>query len=222
MRKKIQDLDRLERPRERLLRYGPTKLATAELLAILLRTGTKAQNVLGVAESVLKVFPGDALAAADIANLKRVLGVGEVKALEIVAALELGRRALGGLGTVPILSGQGVWERAEEWRGSKKEHFVAFYLNTQNIVLKTEVVSVGTVNASLMHPREVFEPAVRLSAASVLVAHNHPAGSLLPSEEDRAVTHRLAAAGGLLGISLLDHVIVTAKGYYSFKEQGGL
>lgn len=222
MRKKIQDLDRLERPRERLLRYGPTKLATAELLAILLRTGTKAQSVLGVAESVLKAFPGDALAAAAIANLKRVPGVGEVKALEIVAALELGRRALGGLGSAPILSGQGVWERAEEWRESKKEHFVAFYLNTQNIVLKTEVISIGTVNASLMHPREVFEPAVRLSAASVIVAHNHPAGSLLPSEEDRAVTHRLVAAGDLLGVSLLDHVIVTAKGYYSFKEQESL
>ncbi len=222
MRKKIQDLDRLERPRERLLRYGPTKLATAELLAILLRTGTKAQSVLGVAESVLKAFPGDVLAAATVVNLKRVPGVGEVKALEIVAALELGRRALGGLGSVPILSGQDVWERMEEWRASKKEHFVAFYLNTQNIVLKTEVVSIGTINASLMHPREVFEPAVRLSAASVLIAHNHPAGSLLPSEEDRAVTHRLAAAGELLGISLLDHVIVTAKGYYSFKEQEGL
>lgn len=222
MRKKIQDLDRLERPRERLLRYGPTKLATVELLAILLRTGTKAQSVLGVAESVLKAFPGDAFGTATVANLKRVPGVGEVKALEIVAALELGKRALGGLGSAPILSGQDVWERMEEWRGSKKEHFVAFYLNTQNIVLKTEVVSIGTINASLMHPREVFEPAVRVSAASALVAHNHPAGSLLPSEEDRAVTHRLVAAGDLLGISLLDHVIVTAKGYYSFKEQESL
>ena len=222
MRKKIQDMERLSRPREKLQHYGPEKLTTAELLAIILRTGRVGQSVIAVAVELLRHVPESELGMTTYKELARVPGVGKVKALEIIASIALGKRVSVGCGSVPVLSAQQVWERMEDVRGSKKEHFVAFYLNTQNVVLAKEVISVGTINASLIHPREVFEPAVRLLAAAVLVAHNHPAGSLLPSEEDRATTHRLVASGELLGIPLLDHVIVTQKGFYSCKEQGTL
>ncbi|MBL8031187.1 MAG: DNA repair protein RadC [Candidatus Doudnabacteria bacterium] len=216
---KIKNLERVEQPREKLLKYGPEKLTDVELLAILLRTGMEGKNVLEVARSVTKKFPGVALANATVSELTKIKGVGEVKALELVACFELGRRLLKDKQVALVLSPRAVWERMEDLRSSKKEHFVVFFLDTQNQLIKREVVSVGTLNASLIHPREVFEPAVKHVVSHIIVAHNHPAGSLEPSEEDLAVTHRLRDAGLVLGIQLLDHVIVTPTGYASLKEQ---
>ena len=136
-----------------------------------------------------------------------------------MAVFELGRRLLQDKQAALILSPREVWEQLKDIRTNKKEHFVVFFLNTQNQEIVRETVSVGTLNASLIHPREVFEPAVKHLAAHVILAHNHPSGSLDPSEEDLSVTKRLVDSGRLLGIEVLDHIIVTASGYTSFKEK---
>lgn len=216
---KIRNVEPVNSPREKLVKYGVGKLSNEELLAILLRTGTKEKNVLIVARDILKKFKGVSLPNASLLQLQELHGVGEIKALEILACFELGRRLLRDKVAELILSPRQVWESLADVRASKKEHFVVFFLNTQNEVVQREVVSIGTLNASLIHPREVFEPAIKHVASHIIVAHNHPSGSLEPSEEDLAVTKRLGDAGKLLGIQLLDHVIVTATSYISLKEQ---
>lgn len=216
----IKNVHKTLQPRERLQKYGPEKLSDAELFAILLRTGTEGLDVLELSKKILKQFNDVRLANATFKELEKVHGLGPAKACEIVACFELGRRLLKDKKATLILSPREVWEELKDIRNGKKEHFVVFFLDTQNQVVKREVVSVGTLNASLIHPREVFEPAIKHLASHVVVAHNHPSGSLEPSEEDMRVTQRLSQAGHLLGIELLDHVIVTEKSYSSFKEQG--
>lgn len=215
----VRDLHKIEMPRERLVKYGPGKLKDEELLAILLRTGPKGSGVMRLSEKVLREYKGVSLANASVKDLVKIHGLGQVKASEIVAVFELGRRLLKDKQSVLILSPSEVWEQLKDIRESKKEHFVVFFLNTQNQEIQRETISVGTLNSSLIHPREVFEPAIKHLASHILIAHNHPSGSLEPSDEDLGVTKRLYESGKLLGIEVIDHVIVTAKGYMSFKEK---
>lgn len=215
----IKEMFKIEKPRERLVKYGPGKLSNAELLAILLRTGPEGSGVLDLSKSILKTFKDSRLANANFDELKNIHGLGPAKACEIIACFELGRRLLKDKPSALILSPQEVWEELKDIRDGKKEHFVVFFLDTQNQEIKREVISVGTLNSSLIHPREVFEPAIKHLASHIIIAHNHPSGSLEPSDEDLAVTKRLADAGKLLGIEILDHVIVTKTGYASFKEK---
>ena len=160
------------------------------------------------------------LARADPLELIGVPGVGAARAAQLVAAFELGRRYLNGKKAGIYLKPRDIWEELRDIRDQKKEHFVVFYLDTRNQEIKRDIVSIGTLNYNLVHPREVFEPAVKNLAASVIVAHNHPSGCLEPSDEDLSLTKRLAQAGKLLGIELLDHVIVTREGFMSFKQKG--
>ena len=215
----IKNVHKIEQPRERLEKYGAGKLLDSELLAILLRTGPRGTNVLELAKKLLKQYPGAKLAQTSFEELNTVHGLGPAKACEIVACFELGRRLLKDKTSVLVLSPRDVWEQLKNIRGSKKEHFVVFYLDTQNQEIRHEIISIGTINASLIHPREVFEPAIKHLASHIIIAHNHPSGSLDPSDEDLAVTKRLADSGRLLGIEVLDHVIVTNKSYTSFKEK---
>ena len=215
----IKNIHKIEQPRERLEKYGAGKLSNPELLAILLRTGPKGLGVLDLSKKILKQFPENKLANASFEELKNIHGLGPAKACEIVAVFELGRRLLQDKQAALILSPREVWEQLKDIRTNKKEHFVVFFLNTQNQEIVRETVSVGTLNASLIHPREVFEPAVKHLAAHVILAHNHPSGSLDPSEEDLSVTKRLVDSGRLLGIEVLDHIIVTASVYTRFKEK---
>ncbi len=215
----LKNIHKIEQPREKLEKYGAEKLSSAELLAILLRTGPKGTGVLDLSKKILKQFPENKLANANFTDLKNIHGIGPAKACEIVAMFELGRRLLQDKQAALILSPREVWEQLKDVRNSKKEHFLVFFLNTQNQEIQREIISVGTLNASLIHPREVFEPAIKHLAAHVILAHNHPSGSLEPSNEDLAVTKRLCASGRLLGIEVLDHVIVTSGGHASFKEQ---
>jgi len=214
----IKNIHRIEQPRERLEKYGPGRLSDAELFAILLRTGPKGIGVLELSKKVLRQFAGNRLANASYDELRNIHGLGPAKACEIVACFELGRRMLKDKQAVLILSPREVWEQCRDIRESKKEHFVVFFLDTQNREIKRELISVGTLNSSLIHPREVFEPAIKHLASHIIIAHNHPSGSLEPSEEDLSVTKRLTDSGRLLGIEVLDHVIVTAKSYLSLKE----
>ena len=216
---KIKDLPRILRPREKLLRYGPEKLSNSELLAILLRTGQKGRNVVELAKKLLQKHGSQNLPNLDVKELKRFPGIGPAKACEIVACFELGKRLLQRKQAEIYLKPKDVWNELKDLRNHKKEHFVIFYLDTRNQEIKREIISIGSLNANLVHPREVFEPAVRNSAAQIILAHNHPSADPNPSKEDFEVTQRLVKAGKILGIEVIDHIIVTKNGFISFKEK---
>ena len=215
---KIKDIPKFDRPRERMEKYGPGKLSDAELLAILLRTGTKDLNVLKLAQKILQKFENEKFIDITIDELKTIHGLGPVKSCEILACFELGRRMLKGKKTSILLFPKDVWERMEDIRGSKKEHFVVFYLDSRNQEIQREIISVGTLNESLVHPREVFEGAIKNNAASIIIAHNHPSGDLEPSRADIEITKKLIHAGKILDIKIVSHVIVTKDKWNEFKD----
>lgn len=213
------------RPRERLLEASPSALSDGELLGLLFGIGSREKTAVELAGEVISEAGGlHGLYDVSVHELMRVNGIGEAKACIILAAVELGRR----IGQVrnpgrPVISSPADVERLLRGRIANldRENFVVVLLNTKNEVIETSTVSVGTLGASLVHPREVFKPAVRASAASVILAHNHPSGKVEPSREDREVTKRLGESAGILGIEVLDHVIV-GDGYFSMKEHGML
>lgn len=217
---KIKEMARVDRPREKLEKYGPGKLGDSELLAILLRTGTKNLSALELSKKIIKKFGRDRIVEVDFSELKKTFGLGPAKAAEIMACFELGRRFLNGKKTELILSPRDVWENLKDIRDNKKEHFTVFYLDTRNQKIQREIISVGTLNANLIHPREVFEPAIVHAAAQIIVSHNHPSGDTSPSEDDINVTKRLIDAGKILGIEITDHVIVSESSFLSMRSEG--
>ena len=216
---KVQDLHKIDKPREKLEKYGAGKLSNKELLAILLRTGPEGTGVLDLSKKLLRKFPDANLANATFVELKKFHGLGPAKACELVACFELGRRLLQNKKAALLLSPKDVWEELKDIRDSKKEHFVVFFLDSRNQEIKREIISVGTLNANLVHPREVFEPAIRHLAAQIIIAHNHPSGDPEPSEDDIEVTKRLVEAGRILGIRINDHIIVCKNKFVSFKDK---
>jgi DNA repair protein RadC len=220
----IRDFPVDERPRERLINDGANSLSNHELLAILLRTGSKEESVLQLANRLLTHFEGlRLLKDASIEELTNMKGIGQTKAVQIMAALELGRR-IGQLqyeDRYVIRSPEdGAKYVMEEMRFLSQEHFVCLYLNTKNQVLHKQTVFIGSLNASIVHPREVFKEAFRRSAASIICIHNHPSGDPQPSREDIEVTKRLSECGRIIGIEVLDHLIIGEKNYVSLKEKG--
>lgn len=215
---KIKDLPKVDRPREKLEKYGPEKLSNSELLAILLGSGQKGINVVELSKRILSKFSADGLIKANVKELKSTFGLGSAKACEIVACFELGRRLLQNKQATLILSPKDVWEELKDIRDNKKEHFVVFFLDARNQEIKREIISMGSLNTNLVHPREVFEPAVRYLATQIIAAHNHPSDDTSPSQEDLVITKQLVDAGKLLGIELKDHVIVSKANYFSFTE----
>ena len=218
----IRDLPRIERPREKLLKYGAGSLSAVELLAILLGTGRKGESVLLVARKVLKAIPFEKLSSLAPDEFRNISGIGPAKTCALLASIELGKRLFQNkkVAISQILKPQDVFDSLKEVSLSKKEHFVVFFLDSRNQEVHREIISVGTINASLVHPREVFEPAIRHFSVQIILAHNHPSGELEPSEEDLTVNKRLVEAGKLLGIEVLDHIIVTQDSFSSFKEKG--
>jgi DNA repair protein RadC len=218
---KIKNLPKHKQPREKLMEKGAENLRDSELMAILLRTGTKGKDVIKVSREVLRKNPTKNLLALNFKDLAKIKGIGSGKACLLLAAFELTKRALevedNNLPT--IISAKDAVAQLQELRNVKKEHFVVLYLNARNQLIHKETVSIGTLNASLIHPREVFKSAIDCLAASVILAHNHPSGSAEPSEDDLEVTKRLKEAGKILGIEVLDHVIVTKNAYFSLKEK---
>ncbi len=220
----IRDMAAGERPRERLVQVGPTAVSTAELLAILLRTGVPGENVVRLAERLLIQFKDLAgLARASIPELMTVHGVGEAKAVEIKAALEIGRRLLASAPqekprvTTPADAANLLMS---EMMFLEKEHLKLVLLDTRNNVLGTPTIYVGSLNTSVIRVAELFRAAIRENAAAFIVAHNHPSGDPSPSPEDIRVTRQLAQAGKLLDIEVLDHVIIGHQRYVSLKERG--
>ncbi|WP_059103920.1 RadC family protein [Shouchella shacheensis] len=222
----IRDVPNSERPRERLQREGARALSNQEIVAILLRTGTREQSALGLAGTVLSQFQTlTKLKEASLHELRAVSGIGLAKAVELSAAMELGRRVhaeQNGERMVIHSPEDAANVVMDELRTLTQEHFVALYLNTKNHVMKQHTLFIGSLNASIVHPREVFKEALRYSSASVICLHNHPSGDPTPSKEDIQVTKRLGEAGKVLGIPLLDHVIIGDRRFISLKERGFL
>ena len=220
----IKSLPEEARPRERLQTLGPEALSTPELLAIILRTGWKEESALDLARRLLAEPRGlRFLAEAGLQELALFKGMGPAKAAQVKAAVELGRRLsrLSPAKRPAVHSPLDVVSLVmEEMRFLDREHFRAISLNTKNQVLSVDTVSVGSLNTSVVHPREVFKRAIALSAAAVILVHNHPSGDPSPSREDLQVTRRLVEAGNLLGISVLDHVVIGDGRYVSFREKG--
>ena len=216
---KIKDLPKIERPREKLIQYGPARLSNSELLAIILRSGKKGENVIDLANKILKKYKAENLPGLTYPELKSFNGLGPAKACEIIACFELGKRLLKDKKSDLYLKPEDVWNQLKDTRASKKEHFIVFYLDSRNQEIKREIISIGSLNASLVHPREVFEPAVKHLAAQIILAHNHPSGDPQPSEEDLEINKRLIEAGKILGIEVVDHIIAVKDAYFSFKEK---
>lgn len=214
---KIKDLQPIERPQEKLIKYGVKRLTNVELLALILRSGTREEGVINLARKILNLSSKSK--ELMLTDLKRIDGVGISKACQVIACFELGKRLFADQ-TISIFSPSEILHELKDTRQSKKEHFIAFYLDVRNQVIKKETISMGTINASLVHPREVFEPAVRYTAASIILTHNHPSGVSTPSDEDLKLTTRLIKSGELLGIEIIDHIIVAEKEYTSLKEKG--
>jgi DNA repair protein RadC len=211
-----------DKPRERLLRNGAASLSDAELLAILIKTGTEGVSALDVGRTLLHRFNTlTELASRDVGELRVFRGMGEVKAITLAAAFEIGKR----IQTEPFSSKPAIRSPQDvanlfipRMRGIRKEQFYVLLLNTANQIFRETLVSEGSLNASIVHPREVFRLAVIESAASIIVLHNHPSGNLEPSREDIEVTRQLVEAGTVLGIPVHDHIIIAGESFTSLRQ----
>jgi DNA repair protein RadC len=220
---RIQDIPEEERPRERLIRNGPEALSNAELLGIILRTGSREENVVNLCSRILTEYSIKQLSLANVSRLMQVHGVGKAKAAQIAAVFELARR-LETFVEEPkrkVCSPKDVYTLMyPKMREQKKEKFITLCLDTKNQILREEVVSIGSLNASIVHPREVFKSALMESSASVIMVHNHPSGDPSPSREDIMVTEKMVEGGKILGIDVLDHIIIGEGRYVSLKDEG--
>lgn len=223
---KLTDLPRNERPREKMLRYGAESLSNGELLAIILRTGSKSENILNLSNRILSQCGGiNGLLNSDINDLQNLKGIGEAKATQLLALSELSKRfkSFKSGDEIKIKQPQDAVEYVmEPMRYLKKECLKVIMLNTKNIVIKSVDISIGSLNSSIVHPREVFVEAIKCSSASIIVCHNHPSGDPTPSKEDIGITNRLQECGKLIGIDVLDHIIIGNGTYISLKEKGVL
>jgi len=223
----IKDMPVDMRPREKLLELGPDALNEHELLAIILGQGTRDTSALELANQLLSTYEGlRHLQKASLEELIQVKGVGSAKAASIKAAFEIGRRVSKGVETrFLIKSPEDVTQFVkqiliQEMRDYDREHFMVLYLDRKGGLIVKEDISIGGLHSSIVHPREVFKTAVKRSAASMILAHNHPSGDPAPSREDIDITRRLIEAGHIMGIEILDHVIIGENTYCSLKEKG--
>jgi len=218
----IKEMKATERPREKMSRYGVKPLSDAELIAVLLRTGSNTQSAMEMAHRLIKRKSLKQLSSMHVRELSLLPGIGPAKASSLVAAFELGRR-VGHTDVFQVMGPADIQQLVLPMiENQNQEHFIGVFLNTQHQVIHQQVLFLGTLNASLVHPREVFKEAVRVSAASVIVAHNHPSGDVTPSPADIELTQQLKEASMMLHIPLMDHVIVSERGYLSLSELGYL
>lgn len=215
----MKELPKYERPRERLLELGPQNLSSAELIAILLSSGTKKHNVLSVSKAILKKYPSEKLSEIGLNELKKIDGLGEVKAGKIIAAVELGRRSYSNGTRKQIKSLTDILVYVHDIRNERREHLVAIYLNARNEVISKQTIAVGTLNQNIIEPRDVFAEALKTPCASIVLVHNHPSGESEPSDQDIVFTKKLSEVGKMLGIEILDHIIVSETSECSLKRR---
>ncbi|MDD4476618.1 MAG: DNA repair protein RadC [Patescibacteria group bacterium] len=217
---KIKDIPKIDRPREKFLKKGADALSKSDLLAILLGSGIKGKNVRQLSENIIKKFSKNFLNIT-VDDLLEISGIGQAKALQIASAISLVKRFYDENKTNEIIikNSQDVLSLTYDLKDKKKEHLVCLYLNARNSLLKKEIISVGLLDKALLHPREIFYPATELNAASVILIHNHPSGDSSPSEKDIQVVEKIAQAGEIMGIPVIDFIIISENGHYSFYEK---
>lgn len=220
----VRDLPKPERPRERLKRFGPEALSAQELLALIIGRGVSKRSVMTIAQELLVKFGNiKTISEATLEELSQIKGIGFAKAAQLKACFELGKRQdlEPELGDFNIKDPESVVKAIRASIKEKaKEHFKLILLNTRNRIIGISTVSIGTLDSNLVHPREVFKEAIAHSAASVVLAHNHPSGDPEPSEDDLIITKRLKEAGKILGIDVIDHIIISRNSFFSFKTKG--
>lgn len=220
---KLKDMPTEEKPREKLMLLGPASLSVAELLAILLGMGTKKEDVLSMTKRILKEYgEKTVINETNPKAIAQSLDIPIVKACQIVACFELGRRFFEKRGGRPVFvrTSKQAYQYLKEMGSFKKEHLRGLYLNSRYQVIHEEAISIGSLTANLVHPREVFRPALEYSAVAVILAHNHPSGSTKPTFTDLETTRQLIEGGRVLGIELLDHLIITKNKFLSILDQG--
>lgn len=222
---KIKDLPVLERPRERLIQYGKENLSNEELLSIILKSGNSKKTVKDLSQDLLKEFNGlENIKEASLEQLKKIKGIGEVQALTILSVVEIGKRIY--LNNdfskrIVLNSSQKIFEYMKyELIDKKQEYFYCLYLNPKQELIERKLLFMGTVNRSVVHPREVFKNAYLCSSSGIICIHNHPSGDITPSREDIRLTKSLVELGNMNGIPIIDHIIVGNDKYYSFYEDG--
>ena len=218
---KIKDLPEQNRPRERFLKHGPEALSDAELFAIFLRTGTIGENVTDMSNRLIAEYGLDKLFDCSLKELQKIKGIGQGKAMQILAMSELGKRhKLSKKPIKKISCAEDVFDYFHErLRDKKEEHFYVLILNTQNYIIDEQLVSKGILDASIIHPREVFRPAIRNSASKIVLVHNHPSGDPTPSQEDLEITKKLMDIGEGLGIKVVDSIVLGGGKWESWREK---
>jgi len=218
---KIKEMPEQNRPRERFLKYGPEALSDAELFAIILRTGTRNENVIDMSQRLIKEYGLRDLFDCSIIELQKIKGIGPSKGMQILAMSELGKRYIQSKKPITkITSAEDVFYLFHErLKNEKQEHFFVVMLNTKNTIIGEQLVSKGTLDSAILHPREIFKPAIKNSTSKIIIVHNHPSGDPMPSQEDIDITHRLIKIGDELGIKVLDHVIVGDGKWWSWMEE---
>ncbi len=213
----IRDMPDDEKPREKIIAHGPEALSERELLAVILQVGTTKEDVILMSDRIIRGYGESVLAERNASRLSDEAGIPIVKACQIVAAGELGRRVYEKheTGLTVIKNAKDVYDYLTDMRNLSKECLRGLFLNSRNRLIRNEVISVGSVNESIVNAREVFRPGIESSALAVILAHNHPSGELAPSAEDVRITEQLVQAGKILGIHVLDHVIITKDGFVS-------
>ena len=222
---KIKEIPSNERPRERLKELGAENLSDKELLAIILKTGSKNKNATDLAIEILKSYKIIELKQASVNSLMKIKGIGEVKAIEILATVELGKRIYKSQQNKlkKITTPEEIWKSIKDlFTDKKQEYFYAFYFNSKKELIDKKLLFIGTVNESVVHPREIFKEAYRLSASCIVCAHNHPTNNIKPSSADIYFTKQLMKIGKIQGIPIIDHIIVGENNYYSFNEHNSL
>jgi len=218
---RIKDISLENRPRERLMKNGVSALSDAELLAIIMKTGTYRENVIDMSNRLISKYGASKLSSCSMKELQEIRGIGQAKACQILSLFEFARRHSNTVSSKnPVKSAKDVFDILRpKIAYLEKEHFAVLMLDTKNRPIKEEIVSIGTLNASIVHPREIFRSAIKEGANSVIIAHNHPSGDPKPSVADRKITEDLINAGDVLNIKVLDHVIIGKDGYWSFNEE---
>lgn len=217
---KILDITKENRPRERFLLKGPEALNDAELLALILRTGTINENVIDMSNRLISQFGLDKLFNCSLKELQEINGIGPAKAIQLLAISELNKRISAIENpVVKITSAKDVFNLFKErLKEEKQENFIVLLLSNKNNIIRQETISKGIIDAAIIDPREIFKPAIRNSASRLILIHNHPSGDPSPSQEDRDITEKIIEAGDLLQIAVLDHVVIGRDNYWSWKE----
>ncbi|MCH8003313.1 MAG: DNA repair protein RadC [Nanoarchaeota archaeon] len=208
-----------QRPRERLKSKGIDSLNDSEVLALLLETGSLGENVIDLSNNLINIYGLDEINSLSLTELMKIKGIGLAKAAKLIAAFELSKRVCSGKICEKVITNASdiAHHYMEKLKDKKKEYFIAVFLDSKNKIIKDEIISVGTLNSSLVHPREVFKEAIKASANAIILVHNHPSGDCEASDEDREVVRSLEKAGNLLNINILDNIIVSHNSYCSFK-----